>query len=253
MLRFVFIFSLVFSLSAQASLSAKREKNQDYREIIAKVLPPTENVTAHNSAAAFDELDAEKVVEWSSMTEMQERFEVLRDERYLQANKGDEFLRRISWLYPDDGCFARAAMFNNLAEEKSFERPDRIFIFGDLTVQTDNHPSGEVGWWYHTAPIVRVDGEVFVLDPAISPKEPMKVEDWILTQVEELSDADYSYCSTYTYGPSDLCEADETADDRADTHQKRFLGLEWSRQQALERDPEAVLGDTPPWLEILQP
>lgn len=247
MLRIVLLVLVFFPLTSFGNISAKRDKGQDYTEILSQNLSLIESDSAVNASGPFEDLNQESVVEWESIALMQERFEILRDERFIETESG--FLRRISWLYPDDGCFARAAKFINLAEEKSFETPQRIFIFGNLNVKTDNNPKGEVSWWYHTAPIVRVDHQVFVLDAAINPLAPMKVEDWILTQVKDLPDAKISYCASHSYTPYSPCEdADSSVDDMADQHQLRYLKYEWSRQESLGRDPHEVLGDEPPWL-----
>ncbi|MCB0378695.1 MAG: hypothetical protein KDD33_09400, partial [Bdellovibrionales bacterium] len=174
----------------------------------------------------------------------------LRDLRFMDTNpkSEDDPLRRITWLYPDDGCYYRAGLFVDKARELGFEAPSRVFVFGNLTVKTNNHPDGEVSWWYHTAPIVRLGSEVFVLDPAIQPQEPLPIADWILTQVPKLSEVSVSYCSGDTYGPHSACDPSQLLTSESVSRSLYFFQWEWDRQEDLGRDPEKVLGDEPPWL-----
>ena len=250
MLRLLIISILLFSIQSWANISAKRDKNQDYKELITSNISFDQSDSALNLAGPLKDLNPNSVVEWESTTVMQERFEMIRDERFIEI---ENTKRRISWLYPDDGCFARAAKFINKADEKNFAKPQRIFIFGNLTVKTDNHPNGEVSWWYHTAPIVRIADQVYVLDAAINPSAPLRVEDWILTQVDKIEDAKISYCSPHSHVPYSTCvDADESTDDVADSQQLTYLNYEWGRQETLGRDPEEVLGENPPWLKLLR-
>ncbi|MCJ8278117.1 MAG: hypothetical protein HRT44_08375 [Bdellovibrionales bacterium] len=128
----LFIAITFFSLGAQANISAKRLKGQDFKEIISLNLQQADSTSALNSADLYENLNHAGVVEWPSMELIQRRFEQIRDDRFLTRNEGDEFMRRISWLYPDDGCFARAAKFIERADEENYLKPERIFIFGNL-------------------------------------------------------------------------------------------------------------------------
>lgn len=249
MLQSLFLSILLLPIFSFAQLSAVREPNQDYKEILESHETNTQSSSPVSMKGPYSDLNHEAVVEWESLEEMQARFMEIRDERFIIAND-ENFLRRISWLYPDDGCFARAAVFTEKAEEKAITAPDRIFVFGNLEVATANHPSGRVSWWYHTAPIVRVGGDVYVLDAAINPYEPMLVEDWILKQVPDITKAEVAYCKPYTYSPYSNCDSPQNSDDdQGIRDQKLYLSYEWSRQEQLGREPNDVLGLYPPWLQ----
>lgn len=69
-----------------------------------------------------------------------EGFRSLRDARWLTMPGMRDFKRRSSWLYPDDGCFARAALGGQKLESWDYPRPKKLFIFGDLEVKTANSP-----------------------------------------------------------------------------------------------------------------
>src|SRR5205823_1645100 len=119
------------------------------------------------------------VTEWESVDAMNRHFQEFRDKRFLISDLQPGFMRRSSWLYPDDGCFARAGLaILNLFQEK-VTPPEKIFVFGNLSVKTANSPDGSVSWWYHVAPIVQIGAEKYVLDPALNPRAPLKLEDWL--------------------------------------------------------------------------
>jgi sulfur carrier protein ThiS len=77
----------------------------------------------------------------------------------------------IPFLYPDDGCFARAEeMVRLLAAQGVTAR--KVWSKGWLVAPTRNHPSCSVTWGWHVAPTVRVRGTfpsvvTRVIDPSL--------------------------------------------------------------------------------------
>jgi len=158
------------------------------------------------------------------------------------------FPRRSSWLYPDDGCYARAQLINRNLLQWMSTAPKKIFVFGDLNVKTANSPYGEVTWWYHVAPIVQVQGVKFVLDPSVDPIRPLKLEEWLSAMAANPGELEVAVCGSGSYTPLDSC--DKEANDKepeAERDQAFFLSPEWERVENLGRDPEKELGDDPPW------
>ncbi|NJL24794.1 MAG: hypothetical protein HC902_06255 [Calothrix sp. SM1_5_4] len=188
------------------------------------------------------------VTVWESEDAMLERFRALRDQRWLKLPERPDFLRRSSWLYPDDGCFARAALANRNLGKWSYSVPNKIFVFGDLNVMTVNAVSGMVSWWYHVAPIVEVNGQKYVLDPAIEPRQPLKLEDWLARMSSTPQDLEVAICGSGTYTPNDDCaRISDGQENEAAEDQLVYLRYEWNRLLQLKRDPESELGDNPPW------
>lgn len=240
------------NLASQARLPGESwQKARDrFNKRLNRVTPMgAGNKSAEESAVPFERLKATKVAEWANEGDVTAGFMMVRDQRDLEdPYQNPAFKRRLTWLYPDDGCFARAAMMKNYLEDKGYMLPSRIFIFGDLRVQTKNSPNGYVTWWYHTAPIVRLDGEVYVFDPAINPQGPTPVKQWILTQVPRLDEARVAYCAPGAYHPGSDCDQPGQADDDvAQSDITNYLRYEWTRQEELGRDPVEILGDQPPW------
>lgn len=254
MFKTLIIFCL-FSSTCLAGISPQREMNQSYKEIMNSYsgvasFSKGERVrtkSATGAASSFEELNDLSLTEWASYEVMLERFEEIRDERFI--NPEDEFPRRISWMYPDDGCYVRAGMFIKRAREKGYEAPERVYVFGDLLVETENTFLGTVTWWYHTAAVVKVEDQVYVLDPSVEPNYPLTIENWILKQAESLSSVELSYCRADTYSPANSCTNPRPgASSTVDLDQDYFLEREWYRQLTLKRDPLEVLGDKAPWL-----
>ncbi|HEY8926600.1 MAG TPA: protein-glutamine glutaminase family protein, partial [Polyangia bacterium] len=118
---------------------------------------------------------------WSD-ADIMAQFAASRDARYMTMS-GDARLRRLSWQYPDDGCYARAEQVNAQVTQAGKAAPYKLFAFSryqGLVAYTDNSPTGNVGWWYHVVPVVKNSaGQAIVLDAALSPCRPLFWKDWL--------------------------------------------------------------------------
>jgi len=76
----------------------------------------------------------------------------------------------IPFLYPDDGCWARAHEMCRLMISAGAE-PEKVWIYGNLRVATSNNPTCQVQWNWHVAPILHVlagsSPQVWVIDPSL--------------------------------------------------------------------------------------
>lgn len=248
--------------------SPKRDPGQDWHTKVGVVSPGSifDGSVPWNDVNKRKEL-LQSVVTWPTYKTIKKNFKKIRDSRYFIDESKPEFMRRISWLYPDDGCYSRIAAIikdffgpmNNMVNE--FSRPSKILAFGNLCVNTSNRPDGTISWWYHTAPIVRdaVTNQTYVLDPSINAKKPTTVEKWIELITAKTgacaaspgSVSNFSICNGYGIDPSSRCEFSYNENFEAEIRgmllQKPFRRLEKDRQVVLGRDPDKVLGDLPPW------
>jgi hypothetical protein len=265
-----------------ASISAYREPGEDWRHhYMNKPAMFGASATASGSIvnASIDWNNVAKrhkllqtTTAWPNYKTIKENFEKMRDIRYFNDKQKDGFLRRISWLYPDDGCWTRAsAVINHLFGENNnivnqFARPSKIFAFGNLCAKTANAKSGKVTWWYHTAPMVRdaQTNQTYVLDPSIDPLKPMTTEDWVAAisanngpcknedDSEHNNVETFNVCTGYGAGPGDVCTKEGAAnfanEARHALSQTQFHVFERNRQVQLGRDADKVLGDEAPWL-----
>lgn len=247
----IFIILALLSPSSFAAPSAYRDPAVDYKEYIPKrpfAAKPESAKTALDSAKAYSAYRFPSVPKWSNENELNERFQRIRDTRWLEDRERPQFLRRSSWLFPDDGCFARAALAVWNLVRWNFTAPKKIFAFGNLFVSTPNTQAGTVTWWYHVAPVIQVEETRFVLDPAVEPHYPLTVEEWLERMSEEPTKIEVAVCGSGTYGPDSRCN-DQTDGVESAAHQDQsiYLKMEWRRLISLSRNPEQELGDSPPW------
>jgi len=235
--------------------SAIRLPGEDYQKAFQRyrngikasrsLLPAT---SAVGEAVSYAKLDYKSASTVLSPQDAVAVFQKGRDTRFLTTPAQPLFPRRSSWLYPDDGCWARAALFSENMETWNYPRAFKIFAFGNLDVKTANSSQGHVSWWYHVVPGAVVNGHVTVFDPAIEPKNPVTLEEWLLKMVPDLASVRVSICSPKTYTPSSDCQAPlDTEENRAVADQTNYLYAEWQRLLSLKRDPTKELGDSPPW------
>lgn len=257
-MSFVFSF-LIFSFShfAQAQAVIHQEPSARHYYLTDSDENSTEsserdNTSVQSTATPLDYFDLSYVPEWD-ISVMQRAFEEARDRRFLYTSDRPDFARRITWLYPDDGCYARATLMSSNLEQMGLTRPAKIFIFGTwatLRVRTPYSPTGTAWWGFHVAPIVKAAGQYYVLDPSVEPKRPLLLIEWFhkLTRVPEKLKA--AVCTAYSYGPTDPCNSvRQDVDSSALAHEQSLLRLEWERLKSLGMDPEKQLGDFPPWAQ----
>jgi hypothetical protein len=76
----------------------------------------------------------------------------------------------IPFLYPDDGCWGRAHEMCRLMIADGAQ-PEKVWIYGHLTVATSNNPTCQVQWGWHVAPTLQVDPgggpQTYVIDPSL--------------------------------------------------------------------------------------
>jgi len=249
-----FLIGAPSAQAEQSSLSAVRDPGVSYEHYMYRVdRTPMGDVTpsaASPSSAAipYREADLPDVTIWNSPVQLQELFERMRDERFLTSPQLPMNYRRSTWLYPDDGCFARAALaIANLARWQA-PVPKKVYVFGNLLASTPNTRSGQVSWWYHVAPIVSVRDQKFVLDPAINPHRPLTLREWLGTMATDVSALRVSICSSASYGPRGLCEPRTNETEQLGLRDQRgFLESERLRITSLGRNPDQELGNQPPW------
>jgi hypothetical protein len=255
------ILAASFSTFAFDGKSAAREPGKSYLsyKYMASIFAANSSDATVTGKAAVDssvpytsESALPAVTAWDSIAAMNESFAKFRDVRWLETSDHPGFLRRSSWLYPDDGCFARAALAIMHLALWSVPTPSKIFVFGDLNVNTVNSPSGSVNWWYHVAPIVQVGNQKYVLDPALDPRQPQKLEDWLAKMAGNIYNLEVAICASGSYTPEDSCDhVTDGIEATAADDQLGYLQSEWSRLEELKRNPANELGEKPPWLSPL--
>jgi hypothetical protein len=107
----------------------------------------------------------------------------------------------VTFLYPDDGCYARAHEVCRLVGPPQTRK---VWIFGNLVARTRNHESCQVRWRYHVAAAVYVQTgagvTTYVLDPSLFSK-PVPVDVWKGAQGDSFAIVVESGPEPYFWGP----------------------------------------------------
>lgn len=244
-------------LSADTRASQRRHPLESYKVSIQRYfrkLSPREQKQVKESVSAVTAAVPWKT--WAGVsrlpqltkTELERSFSKIRDARYIESSQGPQFLRRNSWLYPDDGCWSRASLMKDNVTHYALPAPRKVFAFGNLRVVTSNSPAGSVGWWYHVAPLVQTGGVPYVFDPAIEPRKPLTLLQWIERMGGDAAEIRIADCDPKTFTPSSSCESPDPEQEKSALEtQKIYLNYEWQRLVDMGRDPVQELGDRPPW------
>ena len=255
---FIAIIGICCSTIAFAAepLSATRNPSESFMDAFRR-LGGAANLNKGNGPSAFEAKkpvalfsasDFKKIPEWPQSWDLRKIFSAFRDERFIPDPTQNNFLRRPSWLYPDDGCYARASVLADRLEQAGASRPAKIFVFGDLQVRTDHSPLGVVQWWYHVVAAIRWQGNVYILDPAVELRQALLLSDWIQRISPSPSHVLMSICGPHSYGPMSSCQGtDPSLDAKAVVDQQSFLNDERARLIELGQNPNSELGDRPSW------
>jgi hypothetical protein len=98
------------------------------------------------------------------------------------------------------------------------------------------------------AVLIRHDNKFYVIDPSLEINKPIELADWVKLQVKNPNDAELAICSSNAYSPSSYCDATKgLSEDEASEEISDYLRLERTNLKRLKRDPDAELGNNPPW------
>ncbi len=254
-MRFFLLWMTLMGVAPQSlatnGVSAHRPPHISWQSMVKTMQPePLKSLrgTSVDDSKPIPEIDFNGLTRWKDYAQILQNFKKLRDLKFIPEPLNPNIKRRSTWLYPDDGCYARAALMRDNIENMGESIPTKIFVYGDLLVKTDNSVSGMVSWWYHVALIVTDGQEKYVLDPALDPHRPLLLQEW-LEKMGDPNRMNVSLCSSTSYIPYSPCrDALATEDDTAFNDQSLFLSLERYRLQELGRNADEELGDHPPWV-----
>ena len=113
----------------------------------------------------------------------------------------------IPFLYPDDGCWARAHEMCRLMINMGLS-PRKVWIQGSLHVSTKNNPTCSVYWGWHVAPTLCVRcpyiflTQRMVIDPSLF-TTPVSEATWKGVQGDPMATLTDSDASDYLWGATD--------------------------------------------------
>ncbi len=111
-----------FAYAQEALVTAVRKPNQDYHQFLKSYK------FFSGAQATLSTSDIPDMQDWS---QVQDSFEAARDRRNLRWTAMPKFLRRTTFLYPQDGCFLRAALMNRALMAQFIAPLPKIYVFGN--------------------------------------------------------------------------------------------------------------------------
>ncbi len=251
-----YVLLLLLAVTGVAwGIPASRVQGEDWTIVRDRYLPQglfdTQNTeaweeysrSASSVAKPLEGIDFSSVPDVGNRENVNAIFRYFRDTRFINNANSPKRQRRLSWYYPDDGCYVRAQLMVNFGEMRNWPAPKKVFAFGNLATRTQNHPRGMVFWWYHVAPVYRTGEVVWVIDPAVDFQKPLTIKQWRNAISAQGSGAKkFALCSGQTYGPSQNCSRPGRVNHNSVINsQKSFHAYEWNRVQDLGWDPFKVL------------
>ena len=120
----------------------------------------------------------------------------------------------IPFLYPDDGCWARAHEMARLMIGMGYV-PRKVWIRGSLLTPTRNNPNCFVRWGWHVAPTICVRhwwrwwhrlwwwwGQRMVIDPSLF-TTPVTLAQWKSVQGDPNASLTHTDWTDYWFGATD--------------------------------------------------
>jgi hypothetical protein len=211
--------------------------------------------TVEGTRSVWSQVDWSVVPTWSD-SDILAQYPLQRDVRYMTGTNNPGVSRRISWMYPDDGCFSRAEQFNAKVVAAGKPRPYKLFAFGNWLRVYSSNSSDTVYWGWHVVPVVRrTNGEPIVFDAALNPCRPINWKEWLAFMADDVnvfntagSGFAISLASPNAYFPGSLKNGEPSHEADSLVHQQtQYLNDEWTRQVQLGRDPNVVFGPNPVW------
>lgn len=230
------------------AVSAIREPGEDWLEALAKTGASSRGGKPLEYARPYSPvIDISALPEWGAgRPELDALFVSAREWRAHKDISHPEFPRRAAWLYPRDGCYAKASHIAKAAEMHGYVRPGKIFTFGYLHLKTPYDPRKIVYWTYHVASAYRLKGTAYVLDPAIESTRILTLDEWMTRIAFHPLQIKIAFCSSHTYSTESDCFATSSGDGYL-THMRQLLPLEWNALARMGYAPRQLLDNHPPW------
>jgi hypothetical protein len=238
---------LTHSVDAQEiPVSPRRAPQQDWTQALEKqrIELPVLEERGRNVFLAFDlsTLDIAALPVWSGSLSELHAFnrQAWAVRPYNNPNPGN-FNRRAPWLYPADGCYAKAAHISSEAAKRGLRKPGKVFAFGNLSFRSPYASNGRIAYWsYHVAAAYQIEGQALILDPTINSQEALTLNQW-LSQIARIPEKiRVRFCDAASYSPSSPCRGGR-GNGAYLGHLRSILRLEWRNLISLGYSPSTLL------------
>ena len=208
-------------------------------------------MTPRENKTELIDIDFNSIPSWSK-EEISEGFNVIRDHKYLPCSNVVDNKRAIPWLYPENGCFVKAALAKKLLYLHGYPKIKKLFVFGDCKYRSQWTKTGYVSFKFHVAVATRVESEVYILDPSVEYERPLLLLHWceLLTSESQNKSIEFSLCNDLTVSHNSRCDETEETHEvgirRGMPHTMEFFAMEFLAKEyenihQLGLDPKSVL------------
>ncbi|HLE00022.1 MAG TPA: protein-glutamine glutaminase family protein [Bdellovibrionota bacterium] len=188
-----FEFVSVYDREVTGKINSSRGANRNASSVDPSVM------TAMDMGQPLEKFKPGLLPEWQTVAAVEQGFRMIRDDKIIRNGAG---FRRIPWDFIEDACSPRAAIASEALEKAGFRRPARLFAFGPLSVSKDDQVAN---WWYHLAPVVAAEGQIFVLDPTVNPDRAQTIQEWLSRITVTPEEITLSLCNPFAYTPWSMC------------------------------------------------
>lgn len=239
--------------SQELPVSALRAPNQNWTQALEKLNPhlPILKSDIEKTNTVFLSLETNTQVSNRSISALPTWSGALEDLQifhqqtwavrpYNNPNPGN-FNRRAPWLFPADGCYAKAAHISSEAAKRGFRKPGKVYAFGNLSFRTPYAINGRVAYWsYHVAAAYQIQGQVFVLDPTIHSQMVLTLDEWVRQIARKPESIRLRFCDANSYSPSSPCRGGK-GNGAYLGHIRSILRSEWRNLISLGYSPSTLL------------
>ncbi len=225
------LFFPIVALSSELGLSQERLPHQHWQQSLANDGIVQISATSPNVMPTWP-LPIEQLTAFAT--------EAAQIRMHDNPNPGN-FLRRGPWLYPANGCYAKAAHVSYLAKQKRLPQPGKIYAYGNLEFDSPYAKNGRrVYWRYHMAAAYIFNGQVLVVDPGMS-ATPITQEEWFRLISPTPQTIRAKYCDVRNYSPLATCVGG-SGNGANLSHVRGILRDEWRNLLRLGFNPQSLLG-----------
>lgn len=215
MLSMLTIRASAFAHGTEQAVSPRRQAGQSWQDVLrANLAVPGTVVKSRKPVASVRPFSQEMggIPAWpgtiAQLNELNAKAFATRS--YANPDQGN-YLRRAPWLFPTDGCYAKAAHVSAVAQRLGLPAPGKVFVFGDLRFSSDFVNGGVVYWSYHVVAAYHIANEIYVIDPVVSRSSQltngaaMPVAEWMKQISPQPQALEVSLCDSASYTPISAC------------------------------------------------
>lgn len=230
MLRILLLFA---AFASEPKLSAEREPGQDWMSALEE----------QGFAPRSEPQDIGGIPEWRhGPAALNRLFLSALNVRHYDNPNSRAFRRKAPWLYPIDGCYAKAAHVSYIAGNLGYSRPGKIYAYGSLRARSPYARNGSTVYWsYHMAAAYHIGATVWVLDPIVNAAAPVTQAQWLAAISNNPARVQVALCDSRSYSPHSPCRGGG-GNGAYLGHIEEFLRLEWSNLLRLGFSPVDLLG-----------